>query len=99
LWQGGTGRHRLHRLHTEGIAKKNWTLIAPRYIIQKYLYVANSFYDTPKAASAILHLLFDVPHGVNALPLVDHEFAFLDADGLVFLLCNVPLSLEQCHYK
>jgi hypothetical protein len=99
LWQGGTGNKRVDRLHTEGIARKNWTIIAPRYIIQKDLYVANSFYDTPKAASAILHLLFDVPHGVNALPLVDHEFAFLDADRPVVLLCNVPLSLEQCRYK
>jgi hypothetical protein len=47
LWQGGIGNKRVDRLHTEGIARKNWTIIiAPRYIIQKDLYVANSFYDT-----------------------------------------------------
>jgi hypothetical protein len=93
LWQGGTG------WRTGAIALKNWTPIAPRDNIQIHLYVDNSFYGTQYAISVIPHICFDAPNGVNALPLVDHEFAFLDAHGLVFLLCNVPLSLEQCRYK
>jgi hypothetical protein len=93
LWQGGTG------WRTGAIALKNWTPIAPRDNIQTHLYVDNSFYGTQYAISVVPQICFDAPNGVNALPLVDHEFAFLGAHDLVFLLCNVPLSFEQCRYK
>ena len=89
----------MRRLHTEAIAKENWTPIAPRYIIQIYSYVANSFYGTQCAESDIHHIVCDHLHGGNALPLVHNEFAFMDAVGPVFVLCNAPLSLEQSHCK
>ena len=63
------------------------------------MYVANSFYGTQCAESDIHHIVCDHLHGDNALPLVHNEFAFLDAVGPVFVLCNVLLSLEQSRYK
>jgi uncharacterized protein YdaL len=81
----------LRRLHTEAIAKENWTPIAPRYIIQILSYVANSFYGTQFAESDIHHFVCDQLHGGNALPLVHNVFAFLDAVVPVFVLCNAPL--------
>ncbi len=100
FWQDGTGKRWLRQLHTEAIAKENWTPIAvARYKIQIYLYVENSFYGTQFAQSDTHHIGFDQLHGVNALPLVHNEFAFLGAVGLVFVLCNAPLSFEQSHCK
>ena len=79
------------------------------------MYVDNSFYGTHYAMSVSLQNVFDAPNDVDALPLMEHDFAFLYAvrpvvlavrPGLgclavrpVVLLCNVPLSLEQCRYK